>query len=52
VDRPNGDYYDGPVNVIARRGSSSTHEHGSGRFFLDITSECDWTVVISAAPVS
>lgn len=48
VDRPNGDFVDAPVNALARHGSGSTFEHASGRFFLQITSECEWQIVISA----
>ena len=47
VYRSNGDYFDLAANRIGYTGSSHSYEHGGGRFYLEMNSECDWRVVVT-----
>jgi hypothetical protein len=46
VYRSNGDPIQLAANDLDYRGSGHTHVHKSGRFYLDIDSECDWVVTV------
>jgi hypothetical protein len=40
----NGGYYDLAANRLAWSGTGTSYVHGSGRFYLEMNSECDWSV--------
>lgn len=46
VDDADGSPSDIAVNELRTKNSSSTVEHGAGRFYLSIDSECDWHVKV------
>lgn len=44
----NGDPSDTPVNELSKKGGDVTYEHGaSGTHYLEMNSECDWTVTVT-----
>lgn len=38
---------DAPVNELGVSGGSSTTEHGAGSYYLEVNSECTWTVTVT-----
>ncbi|MBS2965266.1 hypothetical protein KGA66_19610 [Actinocrinis puniceicyclus] len=43
-----GSLSDTPVNALDEKGSDTTYEHGdSGTHYLEINSECSWTVTVT-----
>jgi hypothetical protein len=45
-----GEYVDLAANALAGSGRDVTHEHVSGTFYLKISSECDWHVIVYDGP--
>jgi hypothetical protein len=37
---------DVPANAMARQGGDTTHQHRKGSYYLEINSECDWTLQV------
>jgi hypothetical protein len=35
-----------PANAMARQGGDTTHQHRKGSYYLEINSECDWTLQV------
>jgi hypothetical protein len=46
---PTGDGFVTPVNQLGKRGSGVEHYHSGGTYYLEVISECDWTLKAVAA---
>jgi len=45
-----GGFPDVMVNELGNKGSDTTHQHDGGTLYLDINSECSWTVKVIDIP--
>lgn len=45
-----GDFPDVMVNELGMKGADTTHQHDGGTLYLDINSECSWTIKVVDIP--